>query len=222
MGRMELGLVGCEEVIKFMEGSEESSETSERTSPQAAKAAKLSSTATATNPSAGVSEMSTDYMSVHKHRQQCNLQWSCEVLKHVLQGLLMPTAGMFSLTSWGARDVCGAEVIVAWNSNKRETKETVKITLDATPAPQPEWISLSEVFPEMSFFRNRTLWKSLLNTPFCALQVCFSAPQAGRFWWWAHWLPTKSTPSGSVKHATDIHRLNHVENDFNNHTPVCA
>ena len=74
MGRMELGLVGCEEVIKFMEGSEESSETSERTSPQAAKAAQLSSTATATNPSTGVSEMSTDDMSVHKHRQQCNLQ----------------------------------------------------------------------------------------------------------------------------------------------------
>ena len=73
MGRMELGLVGCEEVIKFMEGSEESSETSERTSPQAAKAAQLSST-TATDPSAGVSEMSTDYMSVHKHRQQCSLQ----------------------------------------------------------------------------------------------------------------------------------------------------
>ena len=75
MGRMELGLVGCEEVIKFMEGSEESkSESSERTSPQAAKATQLSSTATATNPSAGVSEMSTDYMSVHKHRQQCSLQ----------------------------------------------------------------------------------------------------------------------------------------------------
>ena len=74
MGRMEIGLVGCEEVIKFMEGSEESSETSERTSPQAVKAAQLSSTATATDPSAGVSEMSTDDMSVHKHRQQCNLQ----------------------------------------------------------------------------------------------------------------------------------------------------
>ena len=75
MGRMELGLVGCEEVIKFMEGSEENkSESSERTSPQAAKATQLSSTATATNPSAGVSEMSTDYMSVHKHRQQCSLQ----------------------------------------------------------------------------------------------------------------------------------------------------
>ena len=75
MGRMELGLVGCEEVIKFMEGSEESSERSERTSPQDAKAAQLSSTATATDPSAGVSEMSTDYMSVQKlHRQQCNLQ----------------------------------------------------------------------------------------------------------------------------------------------------
>ena len=55
-----------------------------------------------------------------------------------------------------------------------------------------------------------------------ALEVCFSAPQAGRFWRWAHWLPTKSTPSGSVRHATDIHRLIHVENDFNNHTPVCA
>lgn len=66
------GLVGCEEVIKFMEGSEESSESSERTSSQAAKAGQLSSTAT--DPSAGVSEMSTDYMSVHKHRQQCNLQ----------------------------------------------------------------------------------------------------------------------------------------------------
>ena len=81
---MELGLVGCEEVIKFMEGREESkSETSERTSPQAAEAAQLSSTATATNPSGGVSEMSTDDMSVHKH--------------------LMPTAatffrGIFSLT----------------------------------------------------------------------------------------------------------------------------
>ena len=182
MGRTELGLVGCEEVIKFMEGSEESSETSERTSPQAAKAAKLSSTATATNPSTGVSEMSTDDMSVHKHRQQCNLQWSCEVLKHVLQGLLMPTAatfvwGIFSLPSWGARDVCGAEVIVACNSNKREAKETVKTTLDATPAPQPEWISLSEVFPEMSFFRNRTLWKSLPNTPHpLALCKCVLVP----------------------------------------------
>ena len=78
MGRMELGLVGCEEVIKFMEGSEESkSERSERTSPQDAKEAQLSSsTATnPTNPSTGVSEMSTDYMSVQKpHRQQCNLQ----------------------------------------------------------------------------------------------------------------------------------------------------
>ena len=75
MGGTELDLVGCEEVIKFMEGSEESkSERSERTSPQDAKAAQLSSTA-ATNPSAGVSEMSTDYMSVQKpHRQQCNLQ----------------------------------------------------------------------------------------------------------------------------------------------------
>ena len=231
MGRMELGLVGCEEVIKFMEGSEESSETSERTSPQGAKAGQLSST-TATNPSAGVSEMSTDDMSVHKHRQQCNLQWSCELLEHVLQGLLM-TADMFSLTSWGARDVCGAEVIVSCNSNKREAKETVKIALDASPAPQPEWISLSEVFPEMSFFNlsfemglcENHFWIRHIPwrfTPFCALQVCFSAPQAGRFWWWAHWLPTKSTPSGSVKHATDIHRLNHVENDFNNHTPVCA
>ena len=69
---MELGLVGCEEVIKFMEGSEESSESSERTCSQAAKAGQLSST-TATDPSAGVSEMSTDYMSV-KHRQQCHLQ----------------------------------------------------------------------------------------------------------------------------------------------------
>ena len=76
MGGMELGFVGCEEVIKFMEGSEESkSERSERTSPQDAKAAQLSSTATATDPSAGVSEMSTDYMSVQKpQRQQCNLQ----------------------------------------------------------------------------------------------------------------------------------------------------
>ena len=77
MGGTELGHVGCEEVIKFMEGSEESkSERSERTSPQDAKAAQLSSTATnPTNPSAGVSEMSTDYMSVQKpHRQQCNLQ----------------------------------------------------------------------------------------------------------------------------------------------------
>ena len=109
-------------------------------------------------------------------------------LEHVLQGLLMPTAATFC---WGAffhslveeLDVCGAlrgtgncclQFQHCQNNIGRNPCSATRVNLE---------LNLKCFLRFLSFKMDFVNFISEYATSVGALEVCFSAPQAGRFWW---------------------------------------